>query len=780
MLGGDWVSQICSMIQRPSPRCFCVLLVFLIALFAQSANGHAQLSFQPKDVVTSSRDSLDLMTQMWHALPEAEVGGIALAGGASDASEVPGSMQRLSSKTLRKMSYADPIRTLHALAGVNVVAEDGFGLRPNVGMRGSGTERSSRITLMEDGVLMAPAPYSAPSAYYFPTIARMESVEVRKGGSQIAFGPQTAGGALNLVSSAIPDQEIAGRVRFESGSFQNQQMHAVVGGTQGQWGYNLEFMQLSSDGFKDLDTGEDTGFEKTDVVAKLQWTSTSGKHKLRFKGAQSGESSRETYLGLAAQDFASNPFRRYAASAKDLMLTDHAHVILGHEFKLTARWSMTTEMYQTWFARNWYKLDRVVDSTGTKLALGDILTDESMVEALGWLRGATTVSGAGLDVKANNRHYGARGIQHRGRWSFGGSQQHRLTYGVRAHEDFMDRYQWRDRYAMVDGQMALVAAGDSGSAGNRIESARALAGHVRAAFHVGSWTFTPGVRHERMALSRQDFGEDLARLGSGSERTNDLSVWLPGVGAHVDLVPNLWTAFAGVHRGFVPPGSSPDTEPEFSNHLEVGTRLSSRMVSGQLTLFHSEHQNLLGSDLTASGGTGSGDLFNGGASRAQGIEVEAVGDVLELTGASAFFADDEHHFPVRASYTYTQAVFTQSFESEFDPWGMVEEGDALPYLAPHQFSLAASWEAPQWSYDLNLRGMSAMRTTASQGAVDPNQSTDAMAVLDMGIRHQAHGHLEWFAGITNVFNDTYVVARRPYGLRPGMPRAFRAGATVTF
>ena len=50
------------------------------------------------------------------------------------------------------------------------------------------------------------------------------------------------------------------------------------------------------------------------------------------------------------------------------------------------------------------------------------------------------------------------------------------------------------------------------------------------------------------------------------------------------------------------------------------------MVSGT-HLFHSEHQNLLGADLTASGGTGSG--FNGGASRAHGIEVEAVGDVLD-------------------------------------------------------------------------------------------------------------------------------------------------------
>ena len=772
--------EICTMNRFTSSAKFLSWFLFFIGGICSNSQLNAQLSFEPQGDLLSSKDSLDVMTQMWHALPEAEVGGIGLAGGASDASEIPGSMQRLSSKTLRQMSYADPIRTLHALAGVNLVAEDGFGLRPNIGMRGSGTERSSRITLMEDGVLMAPAPYAAPSAYYFPTMARMEGVEVRKGGSQIAFGPQTAGGALNLVSSAIPEAEVAGRVRLETGSFRNQQMHALVGGRDGQWGYSLEFMQLGSDGFKSLDTGGDTGFEKTDVVAKLEWTSTSGKHTVRMKGAQSGESSRETYLGLAEQDFASNPFRRYAASAKDLMITDHAHAVVGHEFNPTARWSMTTEGYQTWFGRNWYKLDRVVDSTGAKLALGDVLTDPSMTEALGWLQGASTPSGAGLDVKANNRQYGARGVQHRGRWTFGGDQQHRLTYGLRAHEDFMDRFQWRDRYAMVDGQMALVAAGDSGTAGNRIESARALAGYMRAAFHVGAWAFTPGVRHERMVLSRQDFGEDLERRGEGTQRTNNLDVWLPGLGVHVDLVPNLWTAFAGVHRGFVPPGSSPDTEPEFSNHLEVGSRWSSRMLSGQVTLFHSEHQDLLGANLTASGGDGSGDLFNGGASRAQGVEVEAVGDVLELTGASAFFADDEHHFPVRVSYTYTQAVFTEAFESDFEPWGVVDEGDALPYLAPHQFSVAASWEAPRWSFDLNLRGMSAMRTMAGQGDLNPSESTDAMAILDAAVRWKSSEHVEWFAGVTNVFNDVYVVARRPYGLRPGMPRALRAGASMTF
>jgi Fe(3+) dicitrate transport protein len=55
---------------------------------------------------------------------------------------------------------------------------------------------------MEDGVLISPAPYSAPAAYYFgEQNAIFRNI---KGGSQIQYGPYTTGGAINMVSTQIP------------------------------------------------------------------------------------------------------------------------------------------------------------------------------------------------------------------------------------------------------------------------------------------------------------------------------------------------------------------------------------------------------------------------------------------------------------------------------------------------------------------------------------------------------------------------------------------------
>ena len=247
-----------------------------------------------------AQDSTFHMVSMWHGIPEATVSAVGLASGASGLDEVPGSLHLITSKELKRFSYTDPLRTLRTVSGVNITEEDGFGLRPNIGLRGSGTERSSRITIMEDGILIAPAPYTASSAYYFPSISRMSSVEILKGSSQIAFGPQTASGAINLISTQIPDAELFS-FSMSNGSFNNRYIHTYVGSSiaseKGTLGYLIEFLAIGSDGFKILDNEDPTGFNKSDRLAKLKWSSpvsASVKQSLQLKLADVNETSHET------------------------------------------------------------------------------------------------------------------------------------------------------------------------------------------------------------------------------------------------------------------------------------------------------------------------------------------------------------------------------------------------------------------------------------------------------------------------------------------------------
>lgn len=720
------------------------------------------------------------MVSMWHGIPEATVSAVGLASGASGLDEVPGSLHLITTKELKRFSYTDPLRTLRTVAGVNITEEDGFGLRPNIGLRGSGTERSSRITIMEDGVLIAPAPYTASSAYYFPSIARMSSVEILKGSSQIAFGPQTASGAINLISTQIPDVETAS-FSMSHGSFKNRYVHMYVGNSvtssKGTFGYLIEFLEIGSDGFKTLDNEDPLGFIKSDRLAKFKWSSpvsASVKQSLQLKLADVTETSYETYLGLSEEDFTITPNRRYAASVQDVMNTNQSQAVLTHTAAPSKRLEIKTDLYRTTFHRNWYKLDRAVDSTGMTMDLGEILNSpDDFSEGYSYLTGSSTIGLAGLDVKANNRNYFAQGIQSRLIYTFGKAEvKNRIIFGSRLHRDLVDRFQWRDRYAMDNGTMELVTPGIHGTAGNRVESATALANYLRATLHFGDFTLTPGLRHENISFERYDYGSsDLERLGDGDYRVNSVSVLLPGVGLNYQISSAL-DVFTGVHRGFIPPGSKPETEPELSINSELGVRFSHRNVSAQMVIFSNNYSNLLGADLNASGGTGSGDLFNGGSAMANGLEFELAVDP---------FTDgpfDHISMPVRIAYTYTDATFTNAFDSDFGAWGNVEVGDALPYLAPHQLSLVTSLEHEKFAIDISGRYTSAMRTLAGQGVILSSESTDESLIFDTGIRYEVSNHLNVNLGVTNLLDRTYAVARRPYGLRPNMPRALRIGVSV--
>lgn len=704
-----------------------------------------------------------------------------LLGGTSKITGIPGSAHFISQKELAKYNYSDIHRVLRTIPGINIQEEDGYGLRPNIGMRGTGVERSQKINLMEDGILIAPAPYSAPAAYYFPTVGRMQEIEVRKGSSQIKYGPYTTGGALNLISTRIPF-EFGGRFNITVGENNSRGIHANVGDSYKNFGFLVESYQLKVDGFKQLDGGGNTGFDKKDYMVKLRLNSDiSAKlyQSLSIKLSQTDEVSHETYLGLMEADFAKNPYRRYAGSQLDLMDAQHKQFTASYFIKPSNSFDVTTTLYRNEFSRNWYKLDRVRATTdGTRKKIADILanpTDNIAEYAI--ITGATSSNNNALEVKANNREYLSQGIQSIVGIEFGKEESalHQIELGMRYHEDEMDRFQWVDTYKMDTGNMRLTNTGTPGTESNRIHSAKAWAYFIQYKYKKGKFIAMPGIRYENMTLIKDDYGKtDPNRTGSDlKSHKNDVSTWIPGIGIDYSFTPQLST-FAGIHKGFSPPGSRKGTKPEISINYEMGMRFKNNGLNTQLILFFNNYDNLLGADLAGAGGSGSGDLFNGGAVDIKGIEYALNSDLGWALNLARY------SIPIDLAYTYTVSEYKNSFASDFGPWGEVQAGDELPYLQRHQFTLSIGLSESHWNINISGKYVSKIRTEAGRGSIITEKSIAPRFIFDASAEYTLTQKNKIFITIRNITDKAYITARRPAGVRPGLPRTFLMGIKTDF
>jgi Fe(3+) dicitrate transport protein len=698
---------------------------------------------------------------------------VTVVGTTEAAAEIPGAAQVLTGEPLRQrqQAYDDIHRVLRPMPGLNIQEEDGFGHRPNIGMRGSGTERSAKITLMEDGVLIAPAPYSAPAAYYFPFSGRMEAVEVRKGSSQIKYGPNTVGGALNLVSTSVPGS-FRLRAKAEGGQHGSGKLYAHAGDGGERFGWLLESYQGTSDGFKQLDGGGGTGFRLQDYVGKLRFNSSRGARvyqHLELKLGATDERSDETYLGLTEEDFRATPLRRYAGSQLDVLDAEHRQLQLRHFAALRPRFDLTTTLWHNGFERAWYKLESVL---GTSLA-SVLESPEAYPIQYAVLTGADSAENA-LVVRNNNRSYYSRGFQTQLGIAGGiAGTRHQLELGARYLEDEEDRFQQDDRYQMLGGRMSLTRAGAPGSQSNRVSSAGAWAFFLQDQMRVGHLTLVPGFRVEKVAFERVDYAlTDPDRTAPMRVLSNDVDVLVPGIGAHY-AVSASFGVVAGIHKGFAPPGPGADdaTRPEESLNYELGLRGQRGSLRAELTGFYNDYDNLLGRDTLATGGSGSGDVYNGGKARVLGLEASVSGD---LRGALGFSVS----LPVRASYTFTDGEFRSDFQSQYEPWGTVAYGDELPYLPHHQLFSSIGAAGRRWLVDLSATYVSRMRTEAGQGPLVPLESTDSAFVLDLLGDVALASRVRAYLSVQNLLDRSYVVARQPAGVRPGLPRTLMVGVRL--
>ena len=75
--------------------------------------------------------------------PKAAVETVTIYGSATSAQAATGAAQYIGEEELAKFVYSDIQRVIRQIPGVSVQVEDGYGLRPNISIRGVATERSA-------------------------------------------------------------------------------------------------------------------------------------------------------------------------------------------------------------------------------------------------------------------------------------------------------------------------------------------------------------------------------------------------------------------------------------------------------------------------------------------------------------------------------------------------------------------------------------------------------------------------------------------------------------
>jgi Fe(3+) dicitrate transport protein len=714
---------------------------------------------------------------------ELNVEEVTILGSQEAARKIPGSAHFIGEEQLRQFAYSDVQRIVREVPGVSLQIEDGYGLRPNIGIRGVATERSGRITLLEDNVLIAPAPYSAPSAYYFPTMGRIAAVEVVKGPAAITQGPYTIGGALNMVSTPIP-METEGNLLTEVGEDSTYRVHAKYGGrSDNGFGFLLEAHQWQSDGFQTIDrSSNNTGLDVSDFTAKLSYAPNGSPHAVELKLQLANQDSNQSYLGLTDADFADDAMRRYGLSEFDNIETEHEQVILRYSYDVSANLSLSATAYNNTHYRNWFKTEGIdlqgsaseADYSRTSWAnvinavnAGTTIDGVSAEQLQGILDGSVDTPAGSLQLRSNNRDYFSRGIQFGGSWDgdFGGAM-HSLRFGLRLHEDEEDRFQRNDAYSQTNGKIALDYLGSAGGAGNRVQSAQALAFYVHDEISVGNWTLSPGLRYEDIDQDRVRFTGGAARNFRDS-RENSTQVWLPGLGVSYQLTAN-WSLLGGAHKGFTAPTNSPGVDEEVAINYELGARFQDGSLSAEVIGFLSDYDNLLG-QCTASSGSDCviGDAFNGDAATVAGLEALLSAD---LSPNSAY------RLPLTLSYTRIDGEFDTAI-ADTDFFGTVEAGDPLPYLPENQLRVALGVEAGRWATYLSANYVDDVCVRAS---CEEFERTDDSLTIDVSASYQLSAALNLFARAENLTNTHDIMGRQPYGARPNKERTLSAGLRFDF
>lgn len=663
---------------------------------------------------------------------------------------IPGSVDVIDRQTLETSRPFNFNEALRKVPGVYVREEEGFGLRPSIGLRGLDPNRSAKVLLLEDGVPLGHAPYGDTDAYYHPPIERFQGIEILKGSSQIAYGPNTLGGVINYLTPN-PPEKLSGSLTLIGGNLNYFNGYANGGFTSGRTGIFMDVMRKQGDGSREnIRSGLNDFTLKTFV--KL---TESGSQSLSAKFNYYGEDSNVTYSGLTQAEYAANP--RFNPFRNDFFYGDRFGGAATYTSTLNDHAVLTTTLYAANFNRDWWR----------QSSNSEQRPNRNGKNGCNGLSELNTLCGN----EGRLRNYDTFGIDPRLRLS---SRLGETDLGFRYHTETQNRLQVNND-----------TFGPSGRRGTTVEDNQrknqAASGYIQHRFLLRRWTITPGVRIEHVNIERTN------RLGPIANGKTDLTQVIPGFGVSYNPTDNI-TFFAGAHRGFSPPrpadiisnaGGVLELDPELSWNYEAGVRsLPVRGLRLNATFFRLDYENQI-VPANLSGGSGS-LLTSAGRTLNQGLEFEGRVD-------SGTLLNSAHNFYFRTAYTWIPtAEFRGTRFSNINGFNTVSiTGNRLIYSPKHLLNTSVGYSHPRGLEAFVEAVHTSRQFTDDLNTIEPSANGQrglipAYTVWNATVNYRLEKFkTTFFLSAKNLLDDTFIVDRRR-GVMPGIPRLIQGGLKFRF
>ena len=704
--------------------------------------------------------------------------------------ELPGSGEYIGPERLKKYNFGGINEVLREVPGVYSREETGKGIIANISIRGTATLRSTQVNLLEDGINIAPAPYSAPDAYYTPITRKMNALEVLKGSSQYRYGPHNTAGAVNFVTTPVTlGEKYFGSVSYGSGhdiithDYINYGLTGNFGAVAilgelyyrnggGQREFNID-PPSSSVHRKNYGSDELGDMNMFAPMVKLLWQLPTERNIiLEVKYAYEDNNYNQSYAGQSTADFNANPHHQYVAHQLGEYNTEHHTSYIKLRADVNSNISNTSTAYFNYFTRDWFKLDSII-VTGTttiseqvfnsRMATGDQLTARNVAKGL---------TAGQLVYKGNDRQYGAYGFMNETDFdfdtSFLGDASHQLKVGYKYHYDYHHRDQQKHNFSQAVG--GLITAHSSGVtfSDDRKETTKGHAVYFEDTAKFDRLELSLGARLEHFKMHYRD------KAGAGtSNMEEEMTMWAPGGGLLYNHNEN-WQSFFGAYKGFNIP--SPSTarddgtpiEKETSLAKEIGVRYSDDTLNVTAVAFRTFFEDLIVINNTNNDSTPD----NAGNVITKGLELTGRYDPVGIVpvGDISFFAN----------YAFTNANLasdSNASDSKASLFAGGLKGANVPYIPEHRFSIGADYELDAFDFGVNLTYQSetygtAAETETEEFAGSPNARAgkiDSYALVNVYGGYKINDNYKIRAGVNNAFDNEYIATRHPAGARAGAP-----------